>query len=220
MPDGISPEEPQGRSDDTLERVIQHTTRGLGLLEGLTGWLRNSSEDLRRLTERVQRLEQLAMIDPLTGLLNRRGLEEAVTREEGRARRYGTSIAAALIDVDSLKDINDRYGHAAGDALLQAMGASLRAHARASDSVARYGGDEFVVLLPDADRSGAVAFIERVRNAVQSVRLADDVAVALRFSAGVASRAETGSLHDTIALADHRLVAAKQHRSPDDPAGL
>jgi diguanylate cyclase (GGDEF)-like protein len=117
--------------------------------------------DAMRLAEEVERLarelaaarvqmadlEARAEIDPLTDVLNRRGFERELKRSLAHAKRYGTSAALIYIDLDGFKAVNDRHGHAAGDALLKAVAAVLARHIRASDVVARLGGDEFAVLL-------------------------------------------------------------------------
>ncbi len=111
-------------------------------------------------------LEQLAgeaRLDPLTGLLNRRGFDERAALELARARSEGTRVALATLDVDSLKHVNDACGHDVGDRVLAHTGASLAAETRDIDVVARLGGDEFVVLLPGCGAADAEAFAERVR---------------------------------------------------------
>jgi len=168
--------------------------------------------EVQELAQRYHTLAQLAWADPLTGLLNRRGLAEAMAREEGRAMRFGTPIAVVVLDVDDLKAVNDTHGHAAGDQLLVGLGTALRTRARAVDVVARYGGDEFVLLLVGADEAGADAFLDEVHARTPIVRLIDGPVVPLQFSTGVALRAEGGSLQAALDLADQRLLAAKRQR--------
>ena len=98
-----------------------------------------------------------AEIDPLTEILNRRGFERELKRSLAHAKRYGTSAALVYLDLDGFKPINDRHGHAAGDAVLKAVAMVLARHVRASDVVARLGGDEFAVLLWHLTRSGCAA---------------------------------------------------------------
>ncbi len=119
---------------------------------------------IRRL---VRRLQQLSMRDPLTRLLNRRGLTSQLAREAGRLRRHREAYAVLVIDADHFKSINDSLGHAAGDAALVALAEVLRANARNIDQIARIGGEEFCVLLPFTDRAGAIVAAERIRSAVQ-----------------------------------------------------
>jgi diguanylate cyclase (GGDEF)-like protein len=151
-----------------------------------------------------------AWVDPLTGLRNRRGLEEALTREEARRRRSGASAAIILVDVVGLKRVNEQFGHLVGDALLRAVGQAFIASTRESDVVARFGGDEFVALLPGAESAGAEAFVSRLRGNARPAALPDGVTVPVRFTAGHATAEEAGTLSAALALADQRLIAEKQ----------
>lgn len=108
-------------------------------------------------------LHALATTDGLTGLNNHRAFQEQLTMEFQRSRRYQSSVAILMIDVDNFKQYNDRYGHPAGDQILGRVAALLQQTARTTDFVARYGGEEFVMLLPETDREGAMELAERVR---------------------------------------------------------
>jgi glutathione peroxidase len=125
-----------------------------------TAKLRRESRDLKR-ENRV--LERQAREDPLTGLANRRVFDEALEARLVDARAAGRPLAVVLFDIDRFKSVNDRFTHAAGDAVLREVAALLRAHCRASDIAARIGGEEFVLLLRDAARDSALAVAERVR---------------------------------------------------------
>jgi diguanylate cyclase (GGDEF)-like protein len=184
---------------------------GMQALQDITAALRESSREVLSLVQRNRYLEQLAWTDALTGLLNRRGFDEQIEREEARARRTHAAAAVILFDVHDLKVINDRHGHTSGDALLRAVGSALRMSARGSDVAARFGGDEFAVILPDATDDGARVFIERVRAAVTSVRLPSGVVSPVHLAAGSASREEAGSLRAALELADQRLLINKRH---------
>ena len=116
----------------------------------------------------VDKLVDEARVDPLTGLLNRRGLEERMQAEIARAAREGTPLGAVVFDLDHFKDVNDTHGHELGDRVLVWLGALLKEQARGVDVAARVGGEEFVVLLPRADQDAAATFAERVRRAVAS----------------------------------------------------
>ena len=114
----------------------------------------------------VARLEDEARVDPLTGLLNRRGLEERLGAEVSRAARDRSPLGAVTFDLDHFKRVNDEHGHEIGDRVLAWFGALLTEQARGVDIAARVGGEEFVVLLPGADADAARTFAERVRLAV------------------------------------------------------
>jgi len=125
----------------------------------------------RRLLEHELRtrnaaLERLTSTDVLTGLRNRRGLEEEARRLVSRARRHGRSVAALVLDVDHFKAVNDEHGHAAGDVALRQIAARLRGALRAEDVLGRWGGEEFLALLPDTGALGAAMAAERLRRAV------------------------------------------------------
>jgi len=161
---------------------------------------------VRVLTERIERLvaelRLAASTDPLTGLLNRRALEERGTYELARAHRTGLPFAALVIDIDRFKEINDRHGHAAGDAALVALARMLSTELRAIDAVGRTGGDEFAVLLPNTDTAGA---------RVAAERLAARAEVAI--SIGTAVYGVDGHTAGELArAADAALYAAKRAR--------
>src|SRR5207245_8489845 len=113
-------------------------------------------------------LSQMASTDELTQLANRRRFTEALRRELGRARRTGLPLSLVLIDVDHLKKVNDTFGHPAGDAAIRHVAAALREGRRDTDVVARFGGEEFALLLPGTDHLGAVKAAERVRTRLSS----------------------------------------------------
>ena len=122
---------------------------------------RAMAKELRRLSER----------DPLTGLYNRRRLDEEIMRQLAILQRYHRPFAVLMIDLDCFKEVNDTAGHAAGDALLVEVAHSLRRRLRTVDYVARFGGDEFVVLLPDVDEESATAVANKVLDAVREIRI-------------------------------------------------
>ena len=117
---------------------------------------------------RIVDLEAKVDIDPLTDLLNRRGFERELKRSVAYVKRYGTSAALLFLDLDGFKPVNDRHGHAAGDAVLKAVAAALVRHVRASDVVARLGGDEFVVLLWNVSGPAAAAKAAALEQAIYS----------------------------------------------------
>jgi diguanylate cyclase (GGDEF)-like protein len=155
----------------------------------------------------VDRLAREAAEDPLTGLANRRSLSLACAAEVDRAARHGTAVALVILDIDHFKRINDTYGHPFGDEILVSVAGALSGAARAHDTVARIGGEEFALLLPAADTEDAVSVAERARALVATIKLPEGV---LSCSAGVAAmmRADRGE-RDLFAAADRALYKAK-----------
>src|SRR5437762_12134815 len=123
---------------------------------------RRYHESVAQLASLTGRLRELAMIDSLTGVLNRRAFLDHADGEWVRHRRHNHALARAMIDVDGFKNINDTFGHAAGDAVLPHIGALVRATLRASDLPARVGGDEFIALMPETSLEGGMATAQRL----------------------------------------------------------
>ena len=109
--------------------------------------------------------------DPLTGLFNRQYATDALERDCRRARRYGTPLSCLILDLDGFKELNDRFGHAEGDAVLRQVAAAVTHSVRDIDTAARYGGDEFLILAPETGLDGAMLLAERLRSAVAAMEL-------------------------------------------------
>jgi len=181
-------------------------------------WLGNSTWAMcyplerKRFAREHERLSHASSTDELTGLLNRRALDKRLAEEVSRAARYGTPLALLLLDLDRFKQVNDQMGHAAGDALLRGVGVLLRAELRATDVAARYGGDEFALVLPEVTKTGAWAVAEKICASLRmlSVDSGSGVRVSTTCSVGVASFCESFSDPDTLLRgADTALYAAK-----------
>jgi diguanylate cyclase (GGDEF)-like protein len=150
-----------------------------------------------------------ALTDQLTGLPNRRSVDDTLKRMAAFANRSVTPLAAVLFDLDHFKKINDLAGHEKGDEVLAAVGVAVAAECRASDFVGRYGGEEFVLLLPDTDRAGAVVIAEKVRLAIAAVEVVG-VSRAITASLGVAAIPDDASEHgQLVRAADRALYLAK-----------
>lgn len=159
----------------------------------------------------LKELHLLASIDSLTGLQSRRHFYELAEREFYLARRGGRPLSAMMIDIDHFKAINDTFGHAAGDAVLQTVAAQCMSGLRAGDLIGRYGGDEMVVLLPDADLDSALATAERARGAADGLTvLTERGVVPATLSMGVASSEGCADLAELLHRADLALYEAKQ----------
>jgi diguanylate cyclase (GGDEF)-like protein len=165
----------------------------------------------------VRQLERLSREDALTGLANRRSWDETLGREFERARRTEGSLAVLLCDLDHLKEINDRYGHATGDRVLRTIADALRERVRTGDLAARLGGDEFGVICPDTGLEAASALADDLRARFGELSLADTAGPAVTVSIGAASR-KPGDLTatDVVQRADDRLYTAKRTRAAVD----
>jgi len=167
---------------------------------------------LLMLSERLnRRLVEQAMRDPLTGIYNRRAFEEIAFSELSGTARSGESLSLLILDLDHFKDVNDRFGHSVGDALLLAASDTLRASLRDEDFLCRWGGDEFCALLPRASRSQAEIAARRVLEAFQNLRFEhDSTAIEIKVSIGITSESSGSvTLSQLILAADKALYQAK-----------
>lgn len=157
-------------------------------------------------------LNERATHDYLTGLVNRQSFQERLEAELGRVRRYGQSTALLLMDVDHFKTVNDRFGHDAGDHVLKALSTQVRAQVRAVDTVARWGGEEFTVLLPETGRDEACDVAERIRRAVEQQEFDyRDNSFRVTVSIGVARlEAKKDRVEPAMRRADEALYQAKR----------
>jgi diguanylate cyclase (GGDEF)-like protein len=181
----------------------------------LAGQLSQVRSDLRRqkgeLREALARLSEIATRDELTGLPNRRHMQDWIAHEFARSHRHGAALCLAVIDLDHFKRVNDLHGHAVGDEGLRIFAREARKSLRDVDLIARWGGEEFLLAMPDTTEAGAARVLERLRQ-----RLADPQAWAacpqarVTFSAGLATHGSAESVEDTVRRADDALYAAKR----------
>ena len=159
----------------------------------------------------LNRVRLLAETDDLTGVLNMRGFAIAASRLVSQAVRYQRPATVLMIDSDNLKAVNDAHGHEAGNRLLRQLASVIQAELRATDVLARYGGDEFIVLLPETPSEGAAMVAERIRDGMASLPLeVDGKQVASTVSIGLASLPEDGvTLEAIVARADRAMYQAK-----------
>jgi diguanylate cyclase (GGDEF)-like protein len=172
----------------------------------------------QKLSIRVQEVEILheamrvqAHHDGLTGLYNRRYLVDALERETARAKRSGNPLSFVLLDIDHFKDVNDRYGHPAGDEVLVQLARLLTSNARGSDIICRYGGEEFLLVLPDTSLDLAVKFADVLRSKCEAFGFkAADSAIHITLSFGVATLPDHGSAwEEVVARSDVALYQSK-----------
>src|SRR5512133_238449 len=209
-----------GISLDAFYRLSSRNPRfSLKMMGMLSSRLRNSDDQLnqvamhaRQRDEALEGLRDQVNRDPLTGLFNRRYLEVILTQAVSRARSEGTQVGILMLDVDHFKHVNDTYGHPAGDAVLQALAKLLGKCVRAEDVICRYGGEEFVVVMPGARRTVVQERAETIRQGFQEARVIhQNVEIAVTLSIGAAlfpTHADTGE--SVLACADQALYQAKQ----------
>jgi diguanylate cyclase (GGDEF)-like protein len=174
------------------------------------------AERTRQLEEANRGLERLSLLDPLTGIANRRHFERVLEFERKRSDRTGASLGLLMIDIDNFKSFNDALGHVAGDACLKAVVEVLAGSMRgAGDLLARYGGEEFAVVMPGAGMEGAIALGERLRAGVEALdipgtELGDARHVTISVGAAATEDARATSAEDLVSAADRALYEAKQ----------
>ncbi len=158
-----------------------------------------------------QKLESFATIDGLTGVLNRRGLEDAALKMQDICKRINLSMAILLIDIDYFKRVNDQYGHLCGDDVLRHLCKEIASVLRSSDVLGRYGGEEFCVFLPNTTEADAVALAERIRELIAAGRFVAGLKkIKLTVSIGVADSVRAGyDFKGLVAAADVALYGAK-----------
>ena len=181
----------------------------LGLL--LFHWLPHAVKDWKRSEQRAHDLQSLAAIDPLTGLYNRRQFETLARAELARCQRYVRPCSFLMIDVDHFKLVNDTFGHEMGDWVLKMVANTLTAARRDADVVARFGGEEFVIMLPETTRDAAAMVAERIRSMVAASALAvGDSRLSLTISVGVGeTMAGLPGVEAVLRDADQALYDAK-----------
>jgi diguanylate cyclase (GGDEF)-like protein len=162
-----------------------------------------------QLKENEIKIRELMLTDPLTGVANRRYLDQCLEQELQRIQRYGDKFSVIMTDLDFFKRINDKYGHNTGDTVLVKFTKVLNDNVRASDFVARYGGEEFVILLPDTDHEGATELAERIRLDVAQYRF-PDVQESVTASFGVTTVTDAHNSVEVLKKADEALYSSKK----------
>jgi len=191
--------------------VQASTARSRDELVALRSRVDKANTEITRLQHELEQTSELIRHDPLTGVLNRKGLDEALARETAFAQRRGTPLCLGLLDIDNFKQINDIHGHQTGDEALQHLTEVVRENIRPQDSVARYGGEEFVILLPDTELDAAVAALVRLQRALtKRFFLARQQKLLITFSAGVAQLLEGETPEQALDRADKAMYIAKR----------
>lgn len=163
----------------------------------------------RALEEALKTVQQMATTDMLTGLLNRREMQELLDKELKLVSRDGTPLTVALIDIDHFKQVNDRFGHQGGDAALRGLARHATTQIRQVDKLARWGGEEFLLMLPGVGHGEALVALERLRTSTETLRIEDQALLTLTLSVGLAQASEGESLDALVERADQALYKAK-----------
>jgi diguanylate cyclase len=200
------------------DEVVQLLTLIVTQASGIQSSVDTSHKELVKTRQALQSMHkelsntrQQLSEDPLTGALNRRGMDQNLLRELARAQRNKTPLALAMLDLDHFKRINDQYGHAVGDEALMHFAALTRAVLRKSDAFVRYGGEEFILILPETDPRGARLVLARLQEMVARSPLRhQDKTITLSFSAGLAQFRTDENGHALLRRADEALYGAKQ----------
>ena len=207
-----------GELSDVLDEVMRETrvvqinaARSRDELSVMRERVTDAEREVARLQNELVHASDLVRHDPLTGALNRKGMDEALEGEVSRVRRQGGVLSLALLDVDNFKKLNDRLGHAAGDAALVHLTTVTREAIRPQDTLARYGGEEFVVLLPNTPMDDAVSAMVRVqRELTRRFFMNNNDKVLITFSCGIAELKGEETPYDALKRADDAMYLAKR----------
>jgi diguanylate cyclase (GGDEF)-like protein len=194
---------------ELTRRLIVRDIRGHASLKSMATQLRQANEEL---TTAMEQLNRVSACDPLTQCLNRRALMEKLEFELARRKRYGTSFGIILLDLDRFKLVNDRHGHDVGDRVLVAVAECLRSQLRPIDSLARWGGEEFLCLIAHVKEDDLLAKAEDLRDTLAHSPLVftpDEISVTASFGAAICQPEATAQ--ELIALADRAMYRAKHH---------
>lgn len=157
----------------------------------------------------VKRLHQGASKDPLTGLYNRQCFYDRINYEMERMKRTKLPLSLALIDIDNFKSINDTYGHLEGDKVLVKLAGIFKTHARSGDTIVRWGGEEFAMILPGTDKSGALVFAERIRVLIEC----SNCEYKITISVGITTVYQEHDAEKIMSIADKALYKAKENKN-------
>lgn len=206
------PQDP-GAMTDALQDIRSNTQAMRGAIDTLQARLEASQREAAELKQEVHRVREEALVDALTGLANRRALDRAFEACLAGVQEGGAGPCLLMLDIDHFKRVNDTYGHLFGDKVLQAVGKALQANVKGKDTAARFGGEEFAVLLPGTLLDGATCLAETLRATIAAGRVrnlnSNETVGNITISIGVASYREGETTVDLVARADRALYAAK-----------
>lgn len=196
----------------SMKKISESHTDLAKKFDAAQSYLSIIESDKRKLSDELDRARMLSLTDELTALPNRRAFIRRLDDEVSRVKRYGFPLSLVLVDIDNFKQVNDKYGHAAGDKVLRVYAEEVLSIFRHHDMIARYGGEEFAVLLPNTDLDGVLRALDKVKSSVPHVKciINGKSIPAPTFSAGVAEYRAPESPSQLIERADHALYRAKR----------
>ena len=162
------------------------------------------------LEDKLKKVQKEAKTDALTNMLNKKALNDELKKQEEFYKRFKRNYSVIFFDIDHFKNVNDTYGHEAGDVILKNVGLILNRCSRDIDIVGRFGGEEFIIIAPETEKEGAYKFANKIREIIEKTKfMYKKTRIKITISAGVAQRKETNSMQDLVKLADDRLYKAK-----------
>lgn len=205
----------QAESQHVVQTLLQDVISSTSSMHGTVASTHQDLQQLQNMMQQVQAdlasTRQTLEQDALTGTLNRQGLDHLLQREVKRAQRHDSPLTVAMIDLDDFKRVNDQHGHLVGDLVLIHITNMAKAVLRESDSLVRYGGEEFLLLLPETDLNGGQYLIDRLRLvSAKTPFLQKSTRIDVRFSTGIAQLQAQENGHALLQRADHALYQAKQ----------
>ena len=203
--------------EEVREKLIKITVSLDKEINKFSDDIREENKELELLRKKVELLEnelkevkKEAKTDALTNMLNKKALTDELNKQEQFYKRHNRTYSIIFIDIDHFKNVNDTYGHEAGDVILKSVGLLLNRYSREIDIVGRFGGEEFVIIAPETEKKGAYIFAEKIRKVIAKTKfMYKKTRIDITISAGVAERTETNSMQETLELADKRLYKAK-----------
>jgi diguanylate cyclase len=173
--------------------------------------IKELKEKIKYLEGKLQKLSQEVKTDYLTNIANKKAIEEELNKQESLYKRNKINYSVVFFDIDHFKNVNDTYGHDAGDVILKSLGLLFKRYARDVDMIGRFGGEEFVAILPSTDKKGAYQFAEKIRSIVEKTKfMYKNTRIPVTISGGVAERTEVNSKEELLKKADERLYLAKK----------